>query len=473
MRLKAKEAAGITGGRIVRGDPGAAARGVSTDTRTIKPGQAFVALKGENFDGARFIGRAVKKGAPWVIAEKRVKPGSDPDLNLIEVDDALEALGRLAADWRLRHRVKVAAVTGSLGKSTTKEMVAALLSGRGRVLKNRGNLNNRIGLPLTLFRLNRSYDYAVLEMGCNEPGEIGRLTRIARPDAGVITRVAPVHLEGLGSIKGVARAKAELVRELSTKSAFILNLDDPNIVRSARGFRGEVIGFSVRGDMKFPGESLHLVALEKEVRAGRPRINFRIQRRLKNKNKGRPVEFYLWTLARHDAVNALAACAVARAFGVSLQAAARKLKGFKGLSGRGEVVRSRKGAFIIDDTYNASPAAVADALETVAWWKGPLRGVAVLGDMLELGDEAGHYHREIGAEVARSGMAALVAKGEHARAMVRAAVEAGLPGSSAFAVKSNGEAARCLRKMVKKGDWVLVKGSRAMGMESVAEALKR
>ncbi len=474
MKLKALEAAHMAGGTIKRGGKARIARGLSTDSRKHRRGEAFVALRGPRFDGHDFIIRAAKNGAPWIMAERgRVRSDLPGGAALIEVDDTLEALGRLAAAWRRRYSVKVAAVTGSLGKSTTKEMAAAVLAVKGRVLKNQGNLNNRIGLPLTLFNLDRSYGCAVLEMGCNEPGEIARLTRIAAPDAGLITRVAPVHLEGLGSLAGVARAKAEMIAGLAPAAVFILNLDDPLIARRARAFKGRIIGYSSRPDTPFAGESLHLAGLGKDVAADGPRIVFKIQRKVGGKNMGPPVPFSLRTLSRHDALNALAACALGRAFSVSLPEAAKALRRFKGLAGRGEVARAKNGAFIMNDAYNASPVALADALDTVAWWKGPMRGVAVLGEMLELGRFTRRYHEEAGARAAAAGMEVLVARGPHAALMARAAVKAGMPKGSVFVARDNADAVRILKKLVKRGDWVLVKGSRAMGMDQVARALMR
>jgi len=470
MNWKAKDAAKIVGGSIVRGNPGTVAKGLSTDSRRIKPGQAFIALRGERFDGHDFVKKAVKRGAPWVMVERadsRVPAGA----TVIETADTLFALGKLAAAYRRQFKVKVAAVTGSVGKSTVKEMLAALLASKGRVLRNHGNLNNRIGLPLTLFRLNRSHDLAVLEMGCNEPGEIQKLMEIAKPDAGLITGVAPVHLQGLGSIQGVAKAKAEMIRGLGPGSTFILNLDDPLIAQHVRGFRGKLIGFSTRKDTRFRGESLHLLDVKKEVAGGGPRIQFRIQRRRDNKDKGRAREFFLKTLSRHDAVNALAACAMGRAFGVSLEEAAFRVRGFKGLSLRGEVIKSRRGFFIVNDSYNASPASVENALETLAWWKGPLRGVAVLGEMMELGRYAKEYHRKIGIKAVEAGVELLVAKGPNAGVVVEGALAAGLLKKSMFVARDNEQAVQILKKHIEKGDWVLIKGSRAMGMETVVGPL--
>ncbi len=471
MKLDARKAAEIAKGRVVKGDAARTARGVSTDTRTLQRGQGFIALQGPNFDGHAFVKQADKKGAAWIMVQKNKVRGMETAAALIEVEDTLKALGMLAAHHRQSFDIKVAAITGSLGKSTVKEMAAAVLSCKGKVMKNRGNLNNRIGLPHTVFKINRSYRFAVLEMGCNQPGEIGELTRIADPHAGLITRVAPVHLEGLGSVEGVAKAKAEMIRNLSPNSSFAVNLDDPLIRRHAKSFKGKKIGFSKTPDPDFAGECFCLGGIEKEVIAGRPRINFTIERRKSGKRAGKPVRFSLGALSPHNAVNALAATALGGAFRVSLEEASERLRRFRGLPGRGEVLRSPQGTFIMNDTYNASPESMANALTAMCWWKGPMRGVAVLGDMNELGEKAAEYHRELGKEAARQGVALLVAKGEMAEAVVEAARDAGLPADAAFAVPDNAGAVSILKKRLQRGDWVLVKGSRTAAMEEVVKEL--
>ena len=473
MKWSAGQAAAVTGGKVKAGDPGRTAKAISTDTRSIAMGDGFVALSGENFDGHNFVQAAAKKGAAWVMVEKGKAPAKTVGPTaVIEVDDTLDALGSLARAHRESFKLGVVAVTGSIGKSTTKEMIAAILSGKGRVLKNRGNLNNRIGLPHTLFRLNAGHDYAVLEMGCNMPGEIGELAKIAAPDVGLITRVAPVHLEGLGSVEGVARAKTEMLQEMGKDSTFVLNLDDPLIKKHVKSFKGRLIGFSEKPDTAFKGESLHLVDVEKDVVGGRPRIMYKIQRKKDGKKTGKAVEGFLWTLSRHNAVNALAACTAARAFNVPLAEAVERVRGYKALAGRGEVFRSRVGAFIMDDSYNSSPVAVAEALDTLAWWGGPVRKLAVLGDMLELGKEADRYHREMGEKAADTGLDYLVVKGNEAKKVADAAVKAGLPRDRAIVARDNREAAAILKKVVKKGDWVLVKGSRGMGLDKVSRELR-
>lgn len=471
MKLKAQEAARIVKGRVINGPASRTATGVSTDTRSLQKGQGFIALQGPNFDAHAFIKEADRKGAAWIMLQKGRTPAGRLSAAVIEVEDTLKALGRLAAHHRQRFDIKVAAITGSLGKSTVKEMAAAVLSSKGRVIKNQGNLNNRVGLPHTIFKMNRAHEYAVLEMGCNEPGEIGELTRIAAPHAGIITRVAPVHLEGLGSLEGVARAKAEMIKNLSPKAAFVLNLDDPLVKRHAKSFKGTRIGFAKEPDRRFGGEQLCLAGMEKEVIGGRPRIRFEIERRKEGKRAGKPVSFSLWTLAPHNAMNALAAVALGRVFKVPLDEASERLRGFRGLPGRGEVVRSSSGAFIMNDTYNASPQSVADALATMSWWKGPMRGIAVLGDMNELGGKSEQYHREVGRMVAGEDVSLLVAKGEMGKAMVEEARAAGLPEDASFAVKDNRRAVDILKKRLRKGDWVLVKGSRTTAMEEVVKAI--
>jgi len=392
---------------------------------------------------------------------------------VVEVDDTLEALGRLAADWRLRFPVKVAAITGSVGKSTTKEMAAAVLTAGGKVLKNEGNLNNRIGLPQTLFRLNRSHALAVLEMGCNAPGEIDALAEIALPDVALITRVAPVHLEGLKSLAGVAHEKAGLIRWLNIEGTLVLNLDDPAIVREAHIWGGETVGFSLRPDADFKGRMFRLLGVGKEVAvSGKPSIRFWVQDKTPGKNEGPMAEFSLNTLSPHNAANALAATALAAAFGIGLETSAERLRGFSELPGRGEVERSGRGAFIVNDYYNASPVSVTEALSTLAWWKGPMRGVAVLGEMAELGRYADKYHRQVGANAARAGMDLLVTVGPHAALMAEAAARAGLKKDAVFVARDNRQAAAILNRELRKGDWVLIKGSRVMGLETVAAAIE-
>jgi len=471
MKYTAREAAKAMSGTIVSGRESASAVGVSTDSRSLKKGEAFVALRGPRFDAHDFLPQALKLGAGFVVANQGRGRGLKG--TVIEVDDTLDALGRLAADWRRRFDVRVIGVTGSVGKSTTKEMTAAVLGAAGTALKNTGNLNNRIGLPQTLFGLNRSHDFAVLEMGCNVPGEIDALAGIARPDVAIITRVAPVHLEGLKSLAGVAHEKAGLIRGLSPKGTLILNLDDPEIGREARDWPGRTIGFSMRPDADFKGRVIRLLGVSKEVAvSGQPSIRFWAQDKTPGKNEGPMAEFVLNTLSPHNAANALAAAAAGAVFGVDLETAAVRLRGWVGLPGRGEVEKTARGAFLINDYYNASPVSVAQALETMAWWKGPMRGVAVLGEMMELGKFADQYHREAGTNAARSGVAALVAVGPHAKMMAQAAADAGLAREGIFVAADAKAAAAVVKKILRKGDWALLKGSRAMGMEAVAAAIR-
>ncbi len=472
MTWTAIEAAKAAKGRVAYGEPGKRASGISTDTRTMRPGQAFIALSGPNFNGHDFLQTAASKGAPWVMAEKNALKKPLPDrASVVEVEDTLQALGRIAARHRSRFDVKVAAITGSIGKTTTKEMAAAVLSTKGKVLKSRGNLNNRIGMPLTLLDLNRSHKFAVLEIACNMPGEILELTSIAAPHAAMITGVGPVHLEGLGSVQGVARAKAEMIKALGPKATFILNLDDPMVRPYAKALKGKVIGFSKDPRAQFKGESLHVTRLDKEVVASSPRIVFEVERRVKGRKAGSQ-EFVIKSLSHHDAVNALAALALGRAFGVGLSDAARALKKCAPLPGRGNVLRTRKGGFLIDESYNANPVSMDRALETLAWWASPVRKLAVLGEMMELGPYSKQYHGELGEKAARAGVHLLVAAGPSAKEVISSAVRAGLPKENALRAGDSREAARLVKKLVRRNDWVLVKGSRAMGLERVVESLE-
>lgn len=471
MKYTAREAAAAMKGAIVSGPDTVEAGGVSTDSRKLKAGEAFVALVGPRFDAHDFLPAALKQGAAFVVAARGRGRGLSG--TVIEVDDTLAALGRLAADWRRRFPVKVVGITGSVGKSTTKEMTAEVLGAAGSVLKNTGNLNNLIGLPQTVFQLDDAHDFMVLEMGCNVPGEIDRLGAIAAPEVSVITRVAPVHLEGLKSLAGVAKEKAGVIRKLDPKGVFIQNLDDPEIAQVAKAWKGKTIGFTLNPEAQFSGRVFRLMGMSKEVTvSGRPTIRFWLQDKQPGRNEGPMAEFVLNALSPHNAANTLIAAAVGSVFGVSLKLCAERLLGFVGLPGRGEVEKTGKGAFLINDYYNASPVAVAQALQTMAWWKGPLRGVAVLGEMMELGKDADRYHREAGTNAACLGADALVAVGPRAKLMAEAAAAAGLNKNEIYTAADAAEASAVAKKIIRKGDWVLIKGSRAMGLEAVAKAIR-
>ena len=429
--------------------------GVSTDTRTIRPGELFVALRGENFDGHQFLKAAFDQGASAAVVETGTR--TPAGRVCLKIADTLRALGDLAAHMRGRQPLKVIAVTGSNGKTTTKEMLVRILERRYEVLSNTGNLNNLVGLPLTLFRLRPEHEVAVLEMGMNRPGEIARLTKIAAPDVGLITCVAPAHLEGLGSIEGVARAKGELFAGLSPDALGAVNLDDPLVVKQARPLAGRMVtfGFHPRADMR---------AINVTQRSLR-RTSFT----LVTPQADVPVRFPL--LGRHNVGNALAAAAAAWALGFSPARIATGLDDFPPFPGRLELKPLPGRIYLLDDTYNANPASTRAALEVLARLRGRGRAVAVLGDMLELGPKTADMHRSVGESAAQLGVDLLAAVGSEAKHVVRAAEQHASPPAQAVGFKDTSSAADWLTNHLKPNDRVLVKGSRGMRMEYIVKRL--
>ncbi|MFH1090714.1 MAG: UDP-N-acetylmuramoyl-tripeptide--D-alanyl-D-alanine ligase, partial [Pseudomonadota bacterium] len=365
--------------------------GISTDSRTIRPGELFVALRGGKYDGHDFLKDIFARGASAaVVAYKSREKLPGPRL---VVPDTLYALGELAVYLRLRPRRKkleVLAVTGSNGKTTTKEMLVRILSRKCKVLANKGNFNNRIGLPLTLFGLRPNHEAAVLEMGANEPGEIARLTQIAHPDAGLVTNVGPAHLEGLGGITGVARAKGELFQGLDEEAVAVINLDDPQVVRQAGRARCQKLTFGLNPQAEVRGKGLSQTSLKGSgftlvTPEGQAKVNFPL-------------------LGRHNVLNALAAAAGALALGLGLPDIAAGLEGFAPFPGRLELKVLSGPIYLLDDTYNANPASTAIALEVLTSSRGKGRTVAVLGDMLEMGWTSRDQHRQIGKAAADLGV---------------------------------------------------------------------
>lgn len=452
-----------TGGVAVRAGDERRFGEVVTDSRRIAPGSVFVALKGERFDGHAFLKEALDRGARCLVVQ-RVPAGFHPEAaTVIRVRDTLKALGGLAHYRREKLDPAVLAITGSNGKTTTKEMVSAILEKgalggrplRGRVLKTEGNLNNLVGLPLTLLRLSRKDRVAVVELGTSRPGEIGRLTEIADPDAGLITSVAPAHLAGLGSEAGVAREKGDLFLRMNRKGTAIVNLDDPWAGRLGKRFKGKKITFGEKGRLK--GEkwrSLGTRGSEFTLRVG---------------DQSRRIRLRL--CGRHNLGNALGAAALARSLGVGLSAIERGLRAVRPFPMRMELERWR-GFRIINDSYNANPASMEAALRTLAEMPGRGRRIAVLGDMLELGKESARRHRELGETVARCRIHRLFLLGREARRVEQGALGGGMERGFVVVGKDHGDLARRLKGQVQKGDWILFKGSRGIEIEKALAALK-
>jgi UDP-N-acetylmuramoyl-tripeptide--D-alanyl-D-alanine ligase len=440
-----------TGGELLRWGPGPFS-GFSTDSRTLVAGEVFVALPGPRFDGHEFLVDVAERGASAAIASSGELPGSGA---YVRVADCVRALGDLAAARRRGLPVRVVGVTGSNGKTTTKEMIAAVLAAGGaNVAKSRGTENNLVGLPQTLLRLSGEEDFAVLEMGMNHPGEIWRLAEIARPDVGVITNVGPAHLENLGSLANVAAAKEELALALAPHATLVINGADPRLVDIGQRFPGRTIVAGGSGPIRVVSSSASLRGQRVEVDVEGERKSIEIAMR-----------------GAHNVQNVVLALAAGVALGLPLDAAVDGLHRFTPPPMRLEVVDLPSGARVLNDAYNANPASMEAALAALAAEPGRRR-IAVLGEMWELGDGAGRYHREVGRAAGALGIDRLVAVGRHADEMADGAAEAGLRAGAVERAASTTEASQWLAGRLGAGDVVLVKGSRAAHMEEIVQALR-
>lgn len=450
MRLTLAEALAATGGVAV----GAAAAEtefarVSTDTREDLSGALFVALKGERFDGHAFLDAAAAHGARGVLVsgEASVPAG----LAGIRVDDTLEALGLLARHVRRKLGLKVAAVTGSFGKTTTKDMAVALLKAAGkRVLSTPGNLNNRIGLPLTLLAARGDEEIAVLELGISEPGEMALLSAICEPDAALVTGVGAAHTQGLGDVAGVAAEKLLIASRLAAGGVLLLPHGEP-LLKAPAGVVVKTFG-EQRGADRRGG-----IALSPDGAGSTLTV------------EGRTLTVPL--PGRHNAQNALAAWALVRELGVEIPEGLDPLAGLKPARLRGEVRRTAGGVNVLVDCYNANPGALAAALETLSRLAGDARKLLVLGEMRELGALTEAAHRQAGVAAAKLGAARLILLGQATEFAARAALAAGMPADAVLRCATREEATNALREFAKPGDWVLIKGSRAARLDEVADAL--
>jgi UDP-N-acetylmuramoyl-tripeptide--D-alanyl-D-alanine ligase len=455
----ASDLVSATGGRWI-GAPPASASGVSTDTRAISPGSVFVALRGERYDGHDFLAEAARAGAACAVVAAGRAGGGPAGLPLLAVADTLEALGGLARLHRRRFAIPVVGVTGSNGKTTTREMIAAILATRGPVLKTEGNLNNEVGVPLTLFRLGPEHQAAVIEMGMSHPGEIARLAGIAEPRVGVVTNAFAAHLEGLGSVDGVADAKGELYKGLPPDGIVVANADDPRMLRRALKSGRKVLTFAAGRDRKAD------VALLDVLEQGPEGIAFLLGIGTKE------VTVRLPLVGEHNAVNAAAAAAAALALGCSDREIVRGLADVRPVGRRLRVERLPSGVLLVDDCYNANPASMKAALRTVRQLAGSGRALAALGDMLELGPAGDDLHRELGRDAAAAGLSTLATFGPRARLTHEAALAAGLDPASAFHTEDPQALAAFVRERLRPGDALLVKGSRGMKLERLVEALR-
>ncbi len=468
-KITASEILTAIGGELVSGKGALPFSGICTDSRRVEKGQIFWALKGDHYDGHDFLRDALKAGASGVVASRtglqhaEALSGSEAEKDrvaIIQVDDTLQSLGELARWWRRQFDSKVVGITGSVGKTTTKEMTARILEQGGAVLKSKGNFNNLIGLPLTLLQLKSGMTKTIVELGMNVPGEIARLTEISDPDIGMITNVAKVHLEGLGTMENVLRAKWELVEHMSPGGQVIINGDD-RLLKNAAGTLGvNVMTFGMGSD--------------NDVRGGKVRhlTSGGIAFTLLYRGKAWPIRLTVPGL--HNVLNGLAAASAGFASGSRPDHVVKGLERFEGMKGRFDTTSFPNGITLVDDTYNANPAslkAVLDVLERMV--QGRRRFIVALGDMKELGSESVPEHRTAGRRVARAGADYFVALGDYASEMIKGAVEAGLPRKRASRVDSRAEMVQKLTHIAEEGDLVFIKGSRMMALEEVVQRLKQ
>lgn len=471
VERSAKVTAEAMGGRVVHGNPEIRWNGGALDSRRIAGREIFFALPGERVDGHEFVDDAVRNGAATIVVERDVEMTGD-EVAWVRVDDTYKALHALTHAVRAEVPRRLVGLTGSVGKTTAKELLAAMLRRRYSVEKSLGNFNNTYGFPLALLSIADGCDWMVAEMGMSTPGELGRVSLLGRPDAALFLNVRPVHLENFGEISAIADAKAELLDGLVAGGLIVANADDSYVMHIVRRYVRErdptarVVRYAIRAD-------------EAEVRATPPAAlgGGRVGSRFTISAGGETVEIVLPIHGLYNAENCLAAAACAHALGVPLEEIGAAVTDFASPAGRGEVYHlsssspSSKGpslVTLIDDSYNSNPDAAVKALESARQLPGE-RYIALLGDMLELGPGAPGYHREVGARAAELGFNPLVGVGDLARHILAGSGERGV---YAAHFSSAEQAAVGFPTMIRPGDVVLVKGSRGVALESVVQAIR-
>jgi UDP-N-acetylmuramoyl-tripeptide--D-alanyl-D-alanine ligase len=453
--IRLEELARRVKGRVLQGSPSLVFRGYSIDSRLTRDGDLFFAIVG-NRDGHDFIPQAAAKGALGaVVSGNAAAPGKD--FTLVRVEDTVQALQDLAKSVLADTSVQVVGITGSVGKTTTKEFAAEILSAEYSVLKSEKNFNNRLGLALSLLKLEKRHQVAVVEMGMSAPGEIAGLTRIAPPDVSVITNIHPVHLQFFGSMEGIALAKKEILDGTKDGGTAVLNGDDPRVAGIAASWKGRRVLFGRSPACDVSASNIRhrgYDGLSLELTYGR---------------EGTAIDLPFIYESFVDCF--LAAAAAAYAMSLPMAAVISKAPSLKPYAMRGTLILLGKGIRLIDDSYNSNPGALDAALKTLAFLPAPRR-VAVLGDMLELGEKEGEFHAGAGRTAARSGWDLLVTVGPLARRMAEGAAAAGMDRARILSFSDSIEAAGGIVPLLREGDMVLVKGSRGMGMERIVEVLK-
>ena len=446
-----------TAGEWICGNRNVRFSGIAIDSRRISLSEIFIAICGEIHDGHRFCADVVQGGVKGILINNHsigplpIEEWRQKGVVCIGVKDTTRALGDLAAYHRRRFSVSVVAITGSNGKTTTRSMTSDILCRRFKTLSTVGNFNNHFGLPLTLLNLEKDHEWAVLELGMNHSGEIDRLSEICQPNIGVITTIGTAHLENFASPDGILQAKAEIFTHLHPDGLALLNMDDPKLLELSRRLSVPVIFFGLN-----PGARVR--ARQVETRSSGTSFFLDLPEET--------VEVRLPAAGAFMATNALAAATVGFLLGLSGDEIKVGLENFKPVKGRMNVIETARRIHLVDDTYNANPLSMAAAIETLRKIKDGHRGILVVGDMLELGEESFELHRKVGETAATAGIAALYATGRFAGAVAQGAAGKGMDSGRIF-VGDRQAICEHLKDSLRKGDWVLVKGSRAMGMETI------
>lgn len=455
IKLTLRELATTVGGSIIQGNPDLQFDSVTIDSRRITQGDLFVAIKGERFDGHDFIEQAVQAGAKGVIVERELR--TDGEVGVVRVNNTLEALGSIARANRNRLNIPVIGITGSNGKTTTKDLTAFILEQQFDVIKTEGNFNNEIGLPLTLLKITATTEAAVVEMGMRGLGQIKQLADIALPTIGIVTNVGQSHIELLGTQENIARAKSELIQALPEDGVAILNGDDELVCSLCNQTKARVVCFGIDND------NSDYLAKNIETYSERSRCEIYCR------SEGTSFKVELPIPGRHNILNALAAIAVAKELGVSNETIQTGLSKVV-LTGKRLNITKTRDYWIIDDTYNASPTSMKAALDVLAEFKHPGRKIAVLADMLELGAQSPQFHYEVGVYAGKLGIDRLYAFGDLAKSYVEGYQSILNTPSCYFTDKQT--LLTELQTVLQTGDLVLIKGSRGMHMEEIVIALQ-
>jgi len=449
-----------TRGILISGSRNILLSGISIDTRTLRPSDLFFAIRGERNDGHDHIYAALQKGACGAVVDSRYEIPADYPANklLLRVQDTHHALRNLAADVRSHWRGSLIGITGSMGKTTTKEFMTQILQTEFSVYRSPGNFNNLFGLPLAIFGLSPEDHIGIFEMGMSAPGEIAEMCRIAMPEAGVITNVAPVHLQFFDSVEDIARAKGELADGLAPGGTLVYNADDPLVAGIAQNFSGDKVSFGLSPAAEVRAEEIEIAGLNE--------TRFRLV------CEGAAWRASLPLCGAHYVMNALPGIAMARRYTIEIEQIVESLRHLRQAHMRGQILHFREGFTVIDDSYNSNPRALMQMIDTLARIPRYSRRILIAGEMLELGPQSEALHRECGLRAAQAGIDIVVGVQGAAREIARAAVDDGIPGAQVHFFTEVDPATDFIYRKVQPGDLVLIKGSRGVHLEKMVQALR-